>query len=180
MRKKAKRTSRDSRYERFALEYVKDLNLTQAAIRTGYSKRTAYSQGSRLLKNAEVAALVAKHTAKRAAASELSIDRVLLEIRRLAFQDVRKLYDADGNLKPIQDLDDDTAACIAGFEQEEIWRGVGEERENVGRLQKIKRWDKLRALDQAMSYLGMHKTIAPGAGGSFSLSIELSGKKARP
>lgn len=39
---------------RFADEYLIDLNATQAAIRAGYSKKTAYSQGERLLKNVEV------------------------------------------------------------------------------------------------------------------------------
>ena len=40
--------------KRFADEYLIDLNATQAAIRAGYSKKTAYSQGERLLKNVEV------------------------------------------------------------------------------------------------------------------------------
>ena len=40
--------------ERFCIEYLIDANATQAAIRAGYSKKTAYSQGERLLKNVEV------------------------------------------------------------------------------------------------------------------------------
>ena len=40
--------------KRFADEYLVDTNATQAAIRAGYSKRSAYSQGQRLLKNDEV------------------------------------------------------------------------------------------------------------------------------
>lgn len=40
--------------QRFIQEYVKDTNATQAAIRTGYSEKTAYSQGQRLLKHDEV------------------------------------------------------------------------------------------------------------------------------
>ena len=40
--------------KRFCLEYLIDANATQAAIRAGYSKKTAYSQGERLLKNVEV------------------------------------------------------------------------------------------------------------------------------
>ena len=44
----------NDKQERFALEYQKDCNATQAAIRAGYSKKTAYSQGQRLLKNVEV------------------------------------------------------------------------------------------------------------------------------
>ena len=40
--------------KRFAEEYLVDCNATQAAIRAGYSEKTAYSQGERLLKNVEV------------------------------------------------------------------------------------------------------------------------------
>lgn len=42
------------RHKRFADEYLIDTNATQAAIRAGYSKKTAYSQGERLLKNVEI------------------------------------------------------------------------------------------------------------------------------
>ena len=44
----------NQRQQLFVNEYLVDLNCTQAAIRAGYSSRTAYSQGQRLLKNAEV------------------------------------------------------------------------------------------------------------------------------
>lgn len=40
--------------KRFITEYPKDMNATQAAIRAGYSPKTAYSQGQRLLKKAEI------------------------------------------------------------------------------------------------------------------------------
>lgn len=43
-----------AKQKRFCDEYLIDLNATQAAIRAGYSERTAYSQGQRLLKNVEV------------------------------------------------------------------------------------------------------------------------------
>ena len=44
----------NERQKRFVAEYIKDYNATQAAVRAGYSERTAYSQGNRLLKNIEV------------------------------------------------------------------------------------------------------------------------------
>lgn len=50
----------NKKQEKFALEFVKDFNRTQAAIRAGYSKKTAYSQGSRLLKDAEIRARVSE------------------------------------------------------------------------------------------------------------------------
>jgi phage terminase small subunit len=61
----------------FVMEYLKDLNATQAAIRAGYSKKTASSQGERLLRNAEVQAAVTKGREKLAAKAEVTAERVL-------------------------------------------------------------------------------------------------------
>ena len=66
-----------ARQQRFVDEYLIDLNATQAAIRAGYSAKTAYSQGQRLLKNVEVAASLAEHGQKHAAELDLSAGRVL-------------------------------------------------------------------------------------------------------
>lgn len=62
---------------RFVDEYLVDLNATQAAIRTGYSEKTAYSQGQRLLKNVEVAKLLSERAANNSEKLDLSAERVL-------------------------------------------------------------------------------------------------------
>ena len=49
---------------KFISEYTKDFNATQAAIRAGYSPKTAYSIGQRLLKNVEVQAAMKEHRKK--------------------------------------------------------------------------------------------------------------------
>lgn len=66
--------------ERFAQEYLVDLNATQAAIRAGYSAKTAEVQGSRLLSNAKVAAAVAAGQAKRSERVEVTQDYVLTKL----------------------------------------------------------------------------------------------------
>lgn len=48
----------NKRHEKFCHEYIKDMNATQAAIRTGYSAKTAKMQGSRLLTNDDIKARV--------------------------------------------------------------------------------------------------------------------------
>ncbi len=65
---------------RFVAEYLIDLNATQAAIRAGYSKRTAQEQGSRLLSNVIVAAAVDAGIAKRAGKLEITAEKVLADI----------------------------------------------------------------------------------------------------
>lgn len=57
----------NDRQQLFVTEYVKDMNATKAAERAGYSKRTAYSQGQRLLKNVEI---------------KKAVDKLLLEVRK--------------------------------------------------------------------------------------------------
>ena len=49
-----KKSKLNARQKRFVTEYLIDMNATQAAIRAGYSKKTAYSQGQRLLKHVEI------------------------------------------------------------------------------------------------------------------------------
>lgn len=61
----------------FVREYLVDLNATQAAIRAGYSERTAYSVGQRLLKNVEIQRAVAAAQAKRARRVEIEAEDVL-------------------------------------------------------------------------------------------------------
>lgn len=141
--------------QRFVAEYLINLNGKQAAIRSGYSPKTAEVQASRLLSIAKVAAAVAE--GKKSAAEKLGItrERVLKEYARLAFLDIRRAFDDEGRLKPIQDIDDDTAAAIAGLETESLFEGRGEDREHIGTLKKIKLSDKKAALDSLAKHLGL-------------------------
>lgn len=172
----AKAKQKDDRRARFVTEYAKDLNGLQAAIRAGYSAKTAGSQASRLLKNVKVRSEIDALLKKVATKNEITVERTLQEIARIAYGDVRKLYDEKGALKPIHELDEDAAAQIAGVEVDEVRRGDEEDPIAVV-TRKLKRWDKGKALDQCMAYLGMHKTANPAEGGSLSLTINLSGGK---
>ncbi len=75
---------------RFVGEYLIDLNATQAAIRAGYSEATAKQQGARLLTKADVRAAVADGQEKRAKRTEITADRVLQELAKIGFSDIRK------------------------------------------------------------------------------------------
>jgi len=61
----------------FVAEYLIDLNATQAAIRAGYSEKTAYSMGQRLLKHVEVGTAITEAQAKRAERTKITQDYVL-------------------------------------------------------------------------------------------------------
>lgn len=58
----------------FVSEYLIDLNATQAAIRAGYSEKTAYSQGQRLLKHVEVQAAIEAAKTERLERTEINAE----------------------------------------------------------------------------------------------------------
>ena len=68
----------------FVQEYLIDLNATQAAIRAGYSEKTAYSQGERLLSNVEVRAAINAAQTNRAIKTELNAEWVLTRLQQIA------------------------------------------------------------------------------------------------
>lgn len=139
--------------ERFVAEYLVDLNATQAAIRAGYSAKTAQEQASRLLSNVMISRLVAEKGREHAASTGLTIERVLKEAQRLAFFDIRKLVDKEGNPIPINELDDDTAAAIQGLELAS--ERSRDENGTETTVRKYKVADKNSALERLFKHLGL-------------------------
>jgi phage terminase small subunit len=151
---------------KFVLEYLANgLNATKAAISAGYAKKSADVEGARLLVNAKVAAAISERSQIALGKLDFSVDRTLNEIARLAFFDVRKIFEADGSLKSIHAIDDDSAAAIAGLEVTELFDPIqqkdgadGEPQKHVyGLLKKIKLADKGSALDKLMRYHALYR-----------------------
>ncbi len=103
----------------FCIEYIKDFNAKQAAIRAGYTVRSAEVTGCRLLSHDKVAAKIRSIQSKYENKVIVSREKVLAQYAKLAFYDIRKFYDENGKLKRVIDLDEDTAAALAGVEVEE-------------------------------------------------------------
>lgn len=147
--------------QRFVDEYLVDLNATQAAIRAGYSERTAGKIGSENLAKPEIADAIAAAQKDRATRTQITADRVLQELGRLAFFDIRKLYNPDGSMKNPAELDDETAAGLAGVDvTEQQTSDVDEEgkvRPAPTFTKKAKAFDKKGALELCMRHLGMLK-----------------------
>ena len=79
----------NDRQRRFAAEYVADCNATQAAIRAGYSKKTANEQGCRLLANVNIQAEIEKRLQKPLKKLEVTQERIVAELARIAFSDIK-------------------------------------------------------------------------------------------
>ena len=143
--------------ERFVAEYLIDLNATQAAIRAGYSAKTAQEQSSRLLSNVIVQRAVEAGRQKTAEKLEITREMVASEYAKLAFADPRKFFRDDGTVKHPTELDDETAAALASFEVLEEFAGHGPTRYQIGDTKKIKWTDKKAALDSLCRMLGFNQ-----------------------
>ena len=88
-----------SKQKQFANEYLIDRNCTQAAIRAGYSPKTAYSQGQRLLKKVEVKALVDKKTVKLEEKVGLTAEMAMKEVKAIATSNVMDGMEYDPNTR---------------------------------------------------------------------------------
>jgi phage terminase small subunit len=135
--------------KRFVEEYLIDLNATQAAIRAGYSPKTAVKIGHQILDKTRH--LVDAALAARSVRTGVSADRVVRELARVAFADPRAVFEwGPGGVRPraSSELSEDDAAIIAAVE---------ETTSETGGSIKIKLCDKLKALEMLSRHLGMFK-----------------------
>ena len=132
--------------ERFCEEYMIDLNATQAAIRAGYSPKTANEQGSQLLAKLSIQNRIAQLQAEQSRRTGVSADRVVRELAKVAFVHAGDLIDARTASLKSDAAPDDLAAV-----QSVKVKTFGED----GLEQEVKLADKLRALDLLGKHLGM-------------------------
>jgi phage terminase small subunit len=86
--------------------------------------------------------------------THITQDRVLQELARLAFSDLRRAFNEDGTLKLPNEWDDDTAAAMAGVDTSVTSIGTAEDPATLT-TKKVKVFDKSTALTLAMRHLGM-------------------------
>lgn len=158
-----------AKQQRFVDEYLIDLNATQAAIRAGYSEKTARSISNENMTKPDIQAAIEKGMQARSGRVEITQDMVLRELAKIGFSDIRKVVrwgetqvrmvdgDDDGpeDMVPYHglalidstEIDDNTAGAIA-----EVSQG----KEGL----KVKLHDKKGALVDIGRHLGMF--TAPG------------------
>jgi phage terminase small subunit len=142
----------------FPAEYLVDLNATKAAQRCGFSKKTAYSQGQRLLKNVEIQKAIQHLQAARSERLEITADQWLREFACPAFLDPIDIFEDDGSLKQIKDMPESARRAIAGLEVTEIFDGeVGGQKHAIGLAKKIKFVSKIEAGKVIGEHLGFLK-----------------------
>lgn len=142
--------------ERFVAEYLVDLNATAAAIRAGYEERSAAQRGYKLLRDPEVQKAIQEAQANRAARTQITGDRILRELARIAFADASDYAKVvcmgsakkagipmqGVRLTPTEELSSDQRAAIASIEETQT--GI-----------KVRTHDKVKALE----LLGKHQGL---------------------
>ena len=148
-----------NRWERLCQEYLVDLNQTQAAIRAGYSPKSANQQATALFANPSIRARVDELLAQRSARTGVNADRVIRELARIAFASAPDFIDtSDATLRA--DASPDDRAAIASVRVKTIPTQDGEGVEREIRLN-----DKVKALELLCKHLGIitnKHDIAPG------------------
>jgi phage terminase small subunit len=130
---------------RFVEEYLLDLHATKAAIRAGYSPRSAQVTSSRLLDIPAIQQAIDRAIAKRSKRTEITQDMVVQELAKLAFADMADYvtWGPDGvTVRDLDDLPEGASRAVA-------------EVTNTKRGGRVKLHDKKGALDSLAKHLGM-------------------------
>ena len=138
--------------EMFCREYLIDLNATQAAIRAGYSEKTANAQASRLLVNVNIQNRIKELKSNRNERVEVDADYVLKRLVEIDQMDVLDILNESGDLKPVRDWPKAWRTTLSGLDVMSI--STGEDGADA-LLKKIKWPDKVKNLE----LLGKHVKV---------------------
>ena len=147
----------DPRREAFAVHYAMTLKGTESAVAAGFSRAIAASQATNLLCYDEVVRRIRELQEPRLRAADITAQRVLMELARVSFADIRTAFHDDGRLKNPKDMDDDSAAALTSVHLETRYERDGFDIDPVTgdktprlisvHTTKIKRADKVAALN---------------------------------
>ncbi|HUB97196.1 MAG TPA: terminase small subunit [Stellaceae bacterium] len=135
------------RRARFVDEYVILLDATAAAARAGFSAKNARRYAAQLLRHPDITAAIEQRTHARERQLVIDADRVVRELMRVAFSDIRRFADwKDGalTLAPRETLAPDDTAAIAQLSTGGAGQGA-----------RIRLHDKKRALRALARHVGL-------------------------
>jgi phage terminase small subunit len=151
---------KSAKQDLFVREYLIDFNGTQAAIRAGYAKRTAKNTAYELLEKPEVIAKIRELIEQRAEKAEITGEKVLKELARIGFSDIRKIMRWGTFVPPTEEgeptviesyvelLDSDQLA-------DDDARAIAEVSKSANGVLKVKMYDKRGALVDLGRYIGL-------------------------
>lgn len=155
--------------KRFCEEYLIDLNATQAAIRAGYSPKTAEQTASRLLRNVKVQEYIAKRQKELSRSTEITQERVIKELALIAFSNnadyahvVEKKMQVEAGGVLVDVLDKDGKPVMYRTVEPVLTEELTEEQKRALAVIKkgrdgleVKSCDKVKALELLGKHLGI-------------------------
>ena len=169
----------NERQERFCNEYLIDLNATQAAIRAGYSEKTAAAQAARLLTNVNIQTYIQQRKQDRVERTEITQDMVIQELALIAFSnaaDYAAVVERQAMIEGVLLFDDDGNPVMYRTVEPVLTAELTENQKRALAVIKkgrdgfeVKPYDKVRALELLGKHLGM-----------FTEKVEMSGQVNNP
>lgn len=161
----------NDKQKRFALEWMKDFNGTQAAIRAGYSKKTANEQAVRLLANISVQKFIQELKDKAADKEEALREEILSELKKLMRADIKTYLDTGNKVKDISQLPSELTSCIESIKTSETEFGDGE---NAGIKTSVqfKLYSKLDAIEKLARHIGLYEADNRQRGAVITVNID--------
>ena len=171
--------------KKFIKEYLIDLNITAAALRAGYSEKTAYSIGQETFNKPHIQAAIQNEMNKRARRTERTADKVLEEYAKLGFSDVTDYLQAVTE-RILVGHDKETGEPISDISQFVLMKdtkdippeklaAISEVKQHKDGSISFKLHDKRGALDSIAKHLGMFvekKEITGKDGGPITVNFE--------
>jgi phage terminase small subunit len=138
----------NDKQQRFAEEYLIDLNATQAAIRAGYSEKTAGQQAFDLLKKPEIQEQIQTLKKGRSERTKIDADWLLTRLADEAEADVADLYNENGGLKPVDQWPEIwRKGLVAGIDTHQEYTYEDGEKIPDGVTMKVRLSDRIKRLE---------------------------------
>ena len=154
----------------FVNEYLVDLNATQAAIRAGYSEKTAKDIGCQNLAKLDIQQAIAKALKERSERTKVDSDWLLTHCSEMLKADIGDILDEVGQFKPIHDWPKIWRQMLSGVDIKELfaYTGGGDNcKEKIGELIKA----KFVSREKILELTGKHVNV-----GAFTEKVEHSGE----
>lgn len=140
-------------------QYLIDLNATQAAIRAGYSSKTAEWIGPELLKKTHVAEAIQKQISERSERTEITQDMVVKELARIGFADMSDFVTIDDGgmiqANPLDTLEEGKSRIIRKVKEKRVIKSTAEGDHVLDATYEFELCDKVKSLELLGKHLGM-------------------------
>jgi phage terminase small subunit len=140
----------------FVEEYLFDLNATQAAARAGYSKKTAKQAGTENLSKPVIANAITLSMQQRSERIKIDADYVLKRFHELEAFNFAEIFNAEGEVKPINEWPESARRSITSFEVKEEWVGSGDQKKLTSTISKIRIESRVKALENIGKHIGFY------------------------